>query len=249
MGGEYAFHSIAGGSKALKNSIFVCPSPIEEFWQLGRLSGIGENFALIGWRVYPRPLDGGMPESVGEIMARTMTAAANVIFLSSDVESSHLTNEWKNIGEDAVCVLSEPNSLKSFLAALSNRTTDLVLLSTQNPEKVVRLFDEGIYSWSMQAQVVFLAEPGRALPEIERQTLLSLFQNDWLRYSSGLKDEGVKCVLRPGVDGDVAGILFLTNAFRHTFLEILENQSRAAGFNWEVLSEADFASSLADSHK
>lgn len=228
----------------MRNTVFVCHNPIETYWQLGQISTVGGNFTLIGWDLSSTLTDGGMPETVAGILARAMTSTANVIFLSSNVNGG-IANDWKTIGDDAVCVLKENNPLRCVLNALSNRTSDFTLLSTRNPKAVIELFDDGIYSWWMQGQVILLSEPERATPKINRQILLALFEEDWTRQASQLQSVGIQSVLRPGVDGSVAGFLFLTDAFRITFLKALEEESRAAEFDWSLLSETDFASSLA----
>jgi hypothetical protein len=228
----------------VKNSIFACLNPIEKFWQLGCLPPAhGTSLILIGWYL-STSIDGGLPEKIADILARATTSAANAVFLSSDVKGG-VPNEWKLVGEDAVCVLKEPNPLKFFLNSLSGRTSDLVLLSTRKPENVVRLFDDGIYSWWLQGQVVLLSEPEQTMPEIDRQTLLSLFEDDWTQQALHLQSTGTQCVMRPGVDGSVAGLLFLTDDFRSKFLQILGNESRADGFELNLLPETDFVSSIA----
>jgi hypothetical protein len=46
--------------------------------------------------------------------------------------------------------------------------------------------------------------------------------------------------LRPGVDGDVAGLLSLTDAIEQAVLAALESETRHAGFDWELLPEDAF---------
>lgn len=227
----------------MKNSIFACLNPVEKFWQLGHLPPAHGTLVLIGWQITPTPVDEGMPETVGAVLARVMTSLGNVVFLSSDVKDG-LANEWKSVGEVAVCVLKEQNPLKSFLNYVSGNTSDLVLLSTRNTEKVIRLFDDGTYPWWLQGQIVVLSEPEQPMPEITRENLLSLFEDDWTRQTQHLQSIGIQCVMRPGVDGSVAGFLFLTDGFRSKFLENFENESRAAGFEWNLLSKTDFISSI-----
>lgn len=231
----------------MRNAIFICDNPVEPFWQLGEISTGGGNFVLLGWRTYPKPVDDGMPDAVAKVLASVMTSLSQVIFLSSDLAQTDAANEWKSFGDKAVCVLIEPNPLKRLAAVLSGRAADIALVATRTTQEVEQFLDESM--WSLQTQMVLLSEPERALPAIDWQTLLSLYGDDWIRHASRLQSIGVQSVLRPGVDGCVAGILFLTDAFRQMFLEILENQSRAAGFGWKVLSEDDFASSLVDSQK
>lgn len=230
----------------MRDSILICKNSVSSNWQLGSPPPFGTSFILIGWYLPPTFVDGGMPETVTEILARAITSAAQVIFMSSDVKGG-VANEWKSLGEESVYVLEEPNPLKSFWAALSSRVSDIVFLSTRRPEKVLPLFDDGIYSWWMQGQVVLLCEPDQSLPKINWQMTLSLFEENWMQNAQHLQSVGVRGIMRPGVDGCVAGVLFLTDDFRHKFLGILENQSRASGFDWKLLSEADFASSLSDS--
>ena len=230
----------------MKNSIFACLNPVQKIWQLGRLPHTPDAFVLIGWRTYPTPVDGGIPEAVGEILARAMTSAANVIFLSSDVKGD-APPDWKIVGGNLICALKEESLIKRALSSLSNIPSTLVLLSTRKPEVVIRLFDDAAYPWWTQGQIALLSESNRPIPKINRQTLLSLFEEDWTQNASALQDLGIQSVMRSGVDGSVAGFLFLTADFGGRFLKVLENESRTVGFDWNILSETDFASSLSDS--
>ena len=226
----------------MSDAIFVCDNPVEDHWQLGQLSFGSGNFVLVGWRVHLEPVDGETPETVTEILTQAMTSIANIIFLGYDAPAS-ASDEWKFFGEEeAARILRDPNPLRQLAAALSGRTGGVILLATRKPKTAKQLLDGGM--WSMQGQVVLLVDPERSLPKIDWQTLRSLIGDDWIRHASRLQNLGVQGVLRPGVDGCVAGILFLTDDFRQKFLKVLENQTRAAGFDWEALSEADFVSSL-----
>lgn len=202
---------------------------------------------LLGWRTHPKPFDDGMPDAVGKVLASAMTSLAQVIFLNSDLAQTGNVNEWKSSGDKTISVLKEPNPLKQLTGFLFGRATHINLIATRTPQQVEQSLDDSMWSW--ETQIILLNEPEQVLPEIDWQTLLSLFEDDWLLHGSRLQSIGVQAVVRPGVDGCIAGILFLTDAFRHTFLELLENQSRAAGFDWQVLSEANFASALADSQE
>ena len=199
----------------MKNSIFVCQNPVSSNWQLGSLPVFGASLTLIGWRL-STSIDGGLPEKIAGVLAQSMTAVSNVIFLSSDVKGD-VPNKWQSIGEDAVCALKEPNPLKYFSNYLSGSTSDLVLLSTRKPEKAVNLFEDGIYSWWMQGQIALLSEPEQPIPTINRQILLSLFEEDWAKNALSLQNLGIQSVLRPGVDGSVAGFVFLTADFGNKF--------------------------------
>jgi hypothetical protein len=48
-------------------------------------------------------------------------------------------------------------------------------------------------------------------------------------------------VVRPGVDGDLAGLLTLTAEAREASLAALEREARRESFDWSVLREEVFA--------
>lgn len=229
----------------MSNSIFACLNPVQKIWQLGRLPLASGTLVLIGWRTYPTPVDEGMPEAVGEVLARAMASAANVIFLSSDVKGDVLA-DWNIVGDSLVCALKEESLLKRALSSLSSVSSTIVLLSTRKPEVVIRLFNDAAYPWWMQGQIALLSESEQPMPKMNRQTLLSMFEDNWTQNALALQNLGIQSIMRPGVDGSVAGFLFLTADFSKRFLKTLENESRAAGFDWNLLSETEFALSLAD---
>jgi hypothetical protein len=228
----------------MKNSIFVCHNPVETYWQLGQTATVRGNFALIGWRISPTPIDGGMPGAVAEILARTMVSATQVIFPSS-YATGNSASEWKSVGDDSICVLKEESLIKRALNSLSDIPSKITLLSTRQIEKVIGLFDDAAYPWWMQGQVALLSEPEKTTPKIDRQTFLSLFESDWMQQALELQSIGIQGVLRPGTDGDTAGFLFVRETFRNVFLTSLENESRVANFDYRLLLEADFTSALA----
>jgi hypothetical protein len=47
-------------------------------------------------------------------------------------------------------------------------------------------------------------------------------------------------IVRPGVDGDVAGLLSRTDAFEQNVLAAVESDTLRAGFEWAQLSEEAF---------
>ncbi len=223
----------------MSNSIFICRNPIETHWHLGRTAMV-RGFTLIGWRISPTRIDGGMPAAVAEILARAMIADSNVIFPSSDVEGDTST-EWKAAGDDLFCSLREASLIKRFLSSPPNAPSNITLLSTRKSETAIRLFDDAVHPWWMQGQVALLSES--ATPKIDRQILFFL-ESDWIQRTDTWQNTGIKSVLRPGTDGDTAGFLFPTEIFGCEFLTSLENESRAVGFNCDLLTEADFIRSI-----
>ena len=113
-------------------------------------------------------------------------------------------------------------------------------MSTRRPDTAVRLFDDAGFPWWLQGQVVLLSGPDAPPPDIDEEMLLALFGEDWTNHAASLAP-GIEGVLRPGVDGDVAGLLSLTDAFEQVLLATLERDTRNAGFDWALLSEEAFA--------
>ncbi len=56
---------------------------------------------------------------------------------------------------------------------------------------------------------------------------------------------GVAAIVRPGVDGDVAGIMSASDSFERQLLSSLEREASQSGFSWRVLPEDRFADELA----
>ncbi|MGH8622501.1 MAG: hypothetical protein ACRET3_10210 [Burkholderiales bacterium] len=56
---------------------------------------------------------------------------------------------------------------------------------------------------------------------------------------------GMAAIVRPGVDGDVAGIISASNSFERQLLESIEGEAHQAGFSWRVLPEDSFGDELA----
>ncbi len=102
------------------------------------------------------------------------------------------------------------------------------------------LFDSGAFPWSLQGQVVLLSSADVAPPDIHGVTLRDLVSDDWSRHATRLRDAGVLAVLRPGVDGAVAGVLSLDVAFETAWLRALDEQARRAGFTCEITTEEQF---------
>ena len=56
-----------------------------------------------------------------------------------------------------------------------------------------------------------------------------------------VSSRGLIAVVRPGVDGDVAGLLTLAIDAREASLAALERECRHAAFGWAVVTEDQFA--------
>ena len=199
-------------------AIFVCVEPRRSEWQLGVLPPSMGRMMLIGWKQDPEPVDAGVPDDVAAVVARALTSIGRVTFPSSAVHAS--AGGWSPFkrGPDAGD-----------------------LLSTTDPQTVTQAFDDAAHPWSMQGQVLLISAPSVPPPEIDRKRLRALLENDWSGAADALAPPGVIAVLRPGVDGDLAGLLTLTADAERTSLAALEGETRRAAFDWSVLTEAAFA--------
>jgi hypothetical protein len=70
--------------------LFVTENPPSAIWKLPPPSEAGE-YLLIGWRVYPEPVDGGVPPMVAEVLAGALCNCATVSFLSDDFQRPRFT--------------------------------------------------------------------------------------------------------------------------------------------------------------
>ena len=186
-----------------------------------------------------------MPIDVAMVMARAFTSVARVTFLCTS-ESDGVTDGWTQLGEEFVRTMR-----KSGLAGFIRRFIDRIprnaaLMCTRRPEIVLRLFDDPAFPWWMQGQVVLLSTPEAGPPELDSEFLISLVdKDDWSNQEKILSEAGILGIVRPGVDGDVAGLLSLASSFEPIVLSALEEESARAGFEWDVLDEDMFSVRLA----
>jgi hypothetical protein len=191
---------------------------------------------LVGWSQAAERHDGGVPAEVAGVVARALTTVARVTFLSSAVHAA-ATNVWSPLDGDLVRVPAPKGVAGSIAATLRGAPSGIQLVSTKRPETAVRLFDDAGFPWWLQGQVVVLSKPEAPPPEIDEETLLALTGEEWTSIAARLALAGVDGVLRPGVDGDVAGLLSLTDAFEQVVLAALESETRRAGFDWAIRKE------------
>jgi hypothetical protein len=127
------------------------------------------------------------------------------------------------------------------MAAAKGAAGRMTLVSTRNPEIVMKAFNDPAYPWWLHGQVLLLSAKDGAPPDMERGQLLALSDEDWTTAAHRLAPLGISGVLRPGVDGDVAGLFCLTEGFYEVGLAALEREARAASFGWSIVTEDDFA--------
>ena len=123
----------------------------------------------------------------------------------------------------------------TFPSSLTGATR---IVSTRDRDAVVRAFDDPAFPWWMQGQVLLLSEPDRDPPAVDEPGLRALLEEDWARTATALEGRGVNGVVRPGVDGDVAGLLALSDPFDGRMMQTLEREARLAGLAWSLVPES-----------
>jgi hypothetical protein len=214
-------------------------------WQLGSPSLELGAFALIGWD--SDEMEGGVPAPVVTALARTLTTFGRVTFACSTVSAPN-TPGWQMHGSDFIARYRTRSILERITARFSGCwPADLVLLSTTSEQIVRRLFDDAGYPWWNQAQFALISSTGEPSPDFDKIAFdpAALFESEWSEGFGSLQRLGVQAILRPGVDGDVAGLLCASSELRNGFEAILSPLAADLGMSLQYVSEAEFAEALA----
>ncbi|MDX2267702.1 MAG: hypothetical protein NW208_06320 [Bryobacter sp.] len=113
----------------------------------------------------------------------------------------------------------------------------------QNPAEASTLFDSPDYPWWLQGQFALVLAPASTLSAWPA----SLMATTWASALPELSPVGVIGILRPGVDGAVAGILCRDEALLAAFVSSLQTAAARTGLATHTLDEASFQSALASS--
>jgi hypothetical protein len=225
-------------------TILACVDPVNAHWQLGPLPPAEGRLLLIGWSMPVHAVDSGVPEVVGAILARALTSIARVSFPVSEHDQV-ASREWGEPSVDDVRILSSGGLFERADAALKGEPAIVKLVSTCEARTALRIFEDSAYPWRLQGQVAVLSSLNSGPPDIDRKALLSLISDHWAEQCVQLRFRGIDAVIRPGVDGDILGVLSLTDEFTSRFLEAVEREAREAKFDWFLLTERDFSDTLA----
>lgn len=215
-------------------------------WQLGSLSPTLGTFALIGWS--SDELEGGVPEQVVNVLARSLAAFGRVTFACSTISVGD-TPGWQMQGSDFVSRHRTRSVLGRMAARFSGRPVDLTLLSTMTEQAVRRLFNDAGYPWWNQSQFVLLSPAGASPPDFDKIAFnpAALFEGEWSEGFGSLQPLGVQAILRPGVDGDVARLLYASSEARDRFEAILSRSAEEFGMSLQYVNEAEFIEALGSS--
>lgn len=219
--------------------IYICNDAIGKHWQLGQFSPIRKgSVSLLGWESPTETKDAGVPKEVATIFSRALASVACVTFLSTgngvQLESGE---QLVRLGRGSFWEL-----FFSFVVGRSNNF--LPLLSTRNPLKVFDLFKNEDFPWWQQGQIALLSSIDMPVPKVDRKFFLSLLGEHWIKQVESPRIRNLDAVMRPGVDGDIAGIIWLEMERQKSFFAALEYEANVIGYKCIVLDEDAFAKQL-----
>jgi hypothetical protein len=219
-----------------QKAVLVCHQPREPKWRLQ--PPVSGTLMLVDQRA---PLDqereAGVPDEVASLLARALTDVALVSFPCS--------SERVSTDKDHVRVLGPTGLRERLESAFSGAPSRVVFVSTRQPDVTKTLFDDAAFPWWLQGQIAVLSAPDAPPPRVDRRALLGLIEPLHSVDLEALSFQGVAGLMRPGVDGDVAGILASTSDFERQVQEAIRNEAVARGIEWQVVSEDAFTEQLA----
>lgn len=224
----------------MRAGLRVCRNPTRRHWQLGPLPPSIGHLTLIGWSAQPADEGDGVPQPIVRVLSRALTSVARVTFPTSAI-AADTADAWSVQNGDHIRRFGQPGVAGRLLPKLSGAPSVFGLCSTTRPESAARLFDDGGFPWWLQGQVVVLSPVEGPPPNLSEATWRSLFNEDWLQAAMMLDANGVEGVLRPGVDGDVAGLFTWTETIERAILNAMELEARAAALECVDVPEAGFA--------
>ena len=225
-----------------QTALFACRGVHDDRWQLGEPPD-GRAWTLIGWQQKPPSLDAGVPHDVAAVLAAALSAVARVTFPSSS-EQADAASDWSPRDRHDVRLLSSGGVTASIRAALKGTPRDMVLVSTRNPDAIVRLFDDAAYPWWMQGTFSLLSAPDGRPPDLEWTQAVALLSGPSPSEMESLL-AAVHGLLKPGVDGDVAGLLMQRPDLDARLLEALGRECGIRAIGWAVVSEDELVDRLA----
>lgn len=209
-----------------RRRIWVQRAPVEAHFQLGEAPA-GTAWTLVGWDLADDAVDAGPDAAVAGLWSRALAGCARTTFPCSSWPGPATADAaWTEVDGDAV------RHAEAGWRARLGGTARLALCSTRREASVRRLFDDAQLAWGRQAQVALLSAPGSPPPDLGVAEVLALMDAGGLRDAAALRGVGVEAVLRPGVDGDVAGLLAIDGGRVERLLAALQTEAARAGFDW-----------------
>jgi hypothetical protein len=98
----------------------------------------------------------------------------------------------------------------------------------------------------MQGQTILISPHDRKPPELAWSQMMSITGGETSAPEAALSAWGTEAVVRPGVDGDVAGLLATDEIVKERAVASLRHAASSHGFALRVLTESEFSEALAE---
>jgi hypothetical protein len=216
-----------------RGSLLVCEEVTDPKWQLP-LPSAGR-LLIVGWTLQHERAEAGVPDEVAAVLARALAGTAKVTFPSSSAHSE--------TGETSSRLLQPSRMAERWASLWSNAPATFHLVTTREPEVAKSLFADSAFPWWLQGQIAILTPADQGSPDLDRSSILSAIRgSDWA--PPGVTGQ-IEAIVRPGVDGDVMGVVALDGGFERVLEHSLRQQAAAGGFDYRLVSERDLTEELA----
>jgi hypothetical protein len=98
----------------------------------------------------------------------------------------------------------------------------------------------------MQAAIAFLSAPDQPAPKLSLELVLSMSEPIAELDGRSMAAKGVRALLRPGVDGAVAGLFTTDLEVEAEILAAIFHEAIERGFDWRLVTESDFVDLIAE---
>jgi hypothetical protein len=206
-------------------------------WNLA--SPTNGRLVLLAWRVLAEAdRDGAVPDEIAELLARAICTTNAVTFPDSASSSLSVNETTRALG---------PIGLREQIRTWRHGVpSNLRLVTTRSPETVRRVFDSAEFPWTMQGAIAFLSAPAQPAPKLSLELVLSMSEPIAVLDGRSMAAMGVRALLRPGVDGAVAGLFTTDLEVEAESLAAIFHEAIERGFDWHLVTESDFVDLIAE---
>ncbi len=205
------------------------PPPAVPGLKLDWHSALGSTGVLLDWETAEPMVDGGVPPAVRALLAAGLAAAGTVAACTTRV-ADDVGRDWTRVPQGYDCRL--PGGLLA-------RRRSVAVRATRDLAEVARFFDETLFDWAQESQLLLLAPPGPlpdelpdVLPTLDRALVDGCLAQPMTTTPDQLRAAGLIGIVRPGVDGGMAGLYVPDAAARAAVLGALATAARVAGAAW-----------------
>ena len=175
-----------------------------------------------------------------------LTGTGRLTFPVSTFEKE-ARGDWTPVGvggDQVVRLAPASGSFRRLLTSAWHGRSGIVLLSTDDATSARRMFDDASFSWDMQTQFALISPRDQEPPAVPSyEVATQLFEPTWAGALSHLA--GVDAILRPGVDGDLVGILSRTESIEAGIVGAVMQAASASSLGFALIGEDEFADCLA----